>query len=263
MAGKIKLISGWSNYGGSTYHHIRLTNLLNSNGYDCTFYGPHDWHLDKCKSQKITELPKIEKSDIIISHFVPPSLFKSQCSKHILSCHETNLFNIEPTAYSHIQFVSKEQMKWHNNLTPLNKNKCFIIPPIVDKIDWGSPNNKVAGVIGSIDSHKQTHLAIELALSMGYEKVLLYGGINHYQYYVNFILPYVQAKKVVIAGHEDDKVKMYNCVSAVFHMSKRETYGLVEAECKLAGIPFIGKSNNQPILDQQEILERWKTILES
>ena len=52
---KVKIVSGWSNPGGSTAHHISLTNLLNDNGYDCTFYGPHDWHKDKCKSANIQE----------------------------------------------------------------------------------------------------------------------------------------------------------------------------------------------------------------
>ncbi len=32
MQGQIKLISGWSNPGGSTIHHINLINLLNENG---------------------------------------------------------------------------------------------------------------------------------------------------------------------------------------------------------------------------------------
>ena len=46
----IKIISGWSDKGGSTFAFINLTNTLNEYGYDATFYGPHTWHLDKCKS---------------------------------------------------------------------------------------------------------------------------------------------------------------------------------------------------------------------
>ena len=103
---KVKIVSGWSNPGGSTTHHINLTNLLNDNGYDCTFYGPHDWHKDKCKSASIQEC-RLDSEDILISHFIqlPPANVK----KHILSCHETNLFplrDILPQWYDLIHFVS-------------------------------------------------------------------------------------------------------------------------------------------------------------
>ena len=47
---KVKILSGRSNPGGATIHFIDLCNLLNDNGFDCTFYGPHEWHLGKCRS---------------------------------------------------------------------------------------------------------------------------------------------------------------------------------------------------------------------
>jgi len=49
----VKIVSGWSNRGGSTFAFINLTNALNKAGYDTTFYGPHEWHLDKCKSGRM------------------------------------------------------------------------------------------------------------------------------------------------------------------------------------------------------------------
>ena len=61
--------------------------------------------------------------------------------------------------------------------------------------------------------------------------------------------------------HCEDRTEMYNHISAVFHYSKRETYGMVEAECKLAGIPFYGNENNPEILTDEEILERWEKVL--
>ena len=66
---KIKIASGWSNRGGSTVALIKLTNHLNQSGYDTTFYGPHDWHLPQCKSDKIQNL-KVESRDILITHFL-------------------------------------------------------------------------------------------------------------------------------------------------------------------------------------------------
>jgi hypothetical protein len=261
---KVKLLSGWSNPGGSTVHHIALTNLLNENGYDCTFYGPHDWHLDKCKSKKISNYYELDlkNHEVFISHFVGPIKVNNKSIKHILSCHETNLFQVNASMYDAIHFVSEGQKSWHK-IDKRNEDKCFIIPPIVDKIDWVNPKNEIAGVIGSIDSHKQTHQAIISAIALGAKKVYLYGLPTESQYYNDKILPFIQRGWVELKGHSDDKKAMYNSVSFVCHASIRETYGLVEAECKLAGINFIGRKNNPIVLSKKEILEKWKTILES
>lgn len=252
---KVKIVSGWSNPGGSTTHHINLTNLLNDNGYDCTFYGPHDWHKDKCKSASIQEC-RLDSEDILISHFIqlPPANVK----KHILSCHETNLFplrDILPQWYDLIHFVSNYQKDWHGINHPFK-----IIPPCVEQIGWTSPRNNTAGVVGSIDEHKQTHKAIEMAFSDGFDKVLLYGQITDLPYFEEYIQPLMG--RVEIRNHEDNRASMYGSVEAVYHASKRETYGLVEAECKAAGVPFRGAQNNPEILTDEEILERWKTVLQ-
>ena len=131
---KVRLISGWSHPGGSTLHHIALTNLLNDNDIDCTFYGPHEYHLDKCKSGTIADAT-VEKDDIVISHYllVPPVEMK----KHILSCHETTLWDLkkmDPRQYDVIQFVSNSQKKWHGVNHP-----SVIIPPVVEKVNWTKP----------------------------------------------------------------------------------------------------------------------------
>ena len=251
---KVKIVSGWSNPGGSTLHHIGLTNLLNEAGYDCTFYGPHDWHRDKCKSGHISEC-KLTVYDTLISHFI--QVTTSNVKKHILSCHETNLFPLrerQTAGYDAIQYVSNYQKDWHGVDVPYT-----IIPPRVKKVSWTSPKNNIAGVIGSIDEHKQTHKAIEMALSDGFEKVFLFGQITDQPYFSNFVQPLLD--KVEVHNHQDDKEAMYGSVEAVYHTSKRETYGLVEAECKLSGVPYRGKENNPVILSDEEILEKWKTIL--
>jgi len=252
---KIKIVSGWSNPGGSTIHHIGLTNLLNDAGYDCTFYGPHDWHRNKCRSAHIQDC-KLEPEDILISHFMqlPPTKVR----KHVLSCHETNLFplsRLSTRGYDEIQYVSINQKNWHGVDVPFS-----IIPPRVEKISWVNPENNVAGVIGSIDEHKQTHEAIRMALKDGYDKVVLFGEITDPKYFEHSIQPFLS--QVEVRNHVDDKEAMYGSVEAVYHASKRETYGLVEAECKLAGVPYRGKENNPVILSDKEIREKWKVLLE-
>mgnify|MGYP003113120928 CR=1 FL=1 len=257
---KVNIISGWSNPGGSTIHHINLTNMLNEGKYDCTFYGPHEWHLSQCKSNNINELlgqdPALA-ADVTISHFC--QLREKPKGKHILSLHETNLFPLvqfDLKQWDLIHYVSNRQRAWHNVNHPY-----VIIPPQVEKIEWTDPENKVAGVVGSIDSHKQTHIAIREAQLSGYNKVLLFGEITELPYFTKFISKDVFDDKVAVMDHCEDRTEMYNHISAVFHYSKRETYGMVEAECKLAGIPFYGNENNPEILTDEEILERWEKVL--
>tara|TARA_A100001391_G_scaffold201312_1_gene188024 strand:- start:6151 stop:6711 length:561 start_codon:yes stop_codon:yes gene_type:complete len=178
--------------------------------------------------------------------------------KHILSCHETNLFplkDIPTSGYDVIQYVSKFQRDWQGVLD----RPHVIIPPRVEQIDWMSPKNNTAGVIGSIDEHKQTHKAIEMAFKDGFDKVVLYGEITDLPYFEKHIQPLMH--RIEIRNHEDDKTVMYGSVEAVYHASKRETYGLVEAECKAAGVPFRGAENNPKIMTDEEILERWQKIL--
>ena len=253
----VKILSGWSNPGGSTHHHISLTNLLNDRGVECTFYGPHKYHLDKCKSATLDKL-LIGPEEVLISHFLNVPNDKTW-KKHILSCHETNLFplaQLDLDVYDQIQYVSNSQKDWHGVDHP-----SVVIPPIVPKVTWKSPENNCAGVIGSIDPHKRPHLSIQAALDDGYDKVFLYGDITDMTYFDQEVSQYVDRGEAVLQGHETDREALYGNIEAVYHSSLRETYGLVEAECKLAGIPFRGESNNQPILTEDEIWERWEECL--
>ena len=265
---KVKIVSGWSNPGGSTTANITLTNLLNDNGYDCTFYGPHDWHLDKCSANSITQYSP-HKDDILISHFIRVDTL---CKKHIYSCHEkeiTPLKSMDLSMYDSIVFVSKSQKDWHN----INRTSV-VIPPIVTKVKWKDPKNNIAGVIGSIDRNKQTHESIKRALNDGYDKVILFGAITETPYFNESVRSFIDSGEALwagdkpgnpyasgIVGYEDDREVMYGQVSEVYHSSLSETYGLVEAECKLSGIPFNGPSNKQEILNNKDILKRWKTII--
>ena len=252
---RISIVSGWTNPGGSTVHFIELCNLLNDNGFDCTFYGPHGWHMDKCKAGTPADVSLFE-DDILITHY---ARVKNKVRKHILSCHETNLFplkDMDLQRYDLIHYVSNFQKDWHSV-----DHTSVVIPPVVNKVEWKDPKNNTAGIVGSIDAHKQTHLSIERAVEDGFSKVILFGTINDPKYFNESIMSWMDTKNVHVAGHIDDRKKMYSDISAVYHSSKRETYGLVEAECKLSGIPFNGPSNNQYILDKKGILEKWTHIL--
>lgn len=259
---RVKIVSGWTNPGGSTVHFINLTNLFNNNGIDCTFYGPHTWHLDKCKSGNMGEAA-VSQEDILISHFidVPPSI---RWKQHILSCHETEIYPLKGkilSSYDMIHFVSNWQKKWHSVNHP-----SVIIPPIVEKILWDPPKTNTVGIIGSIDKNKNVHKSIDYAIKDLWDNILIYGIVTDQPYYDEYIKKYVDSGKVIMMGHEDDKTKMYNSVDVIYQSSTLETYGLIEAECTISDIPFVKNGvrqlSNLYILSNEEILDLWIKILE-
>lgn len=274
---KVVLVSGWSDPGGSTIANINLCNLFNANGINCTFYGPHKWHLDKCKSGNLNGM-KLGKEDNVITHFIRPgSNLKRFCRRHVLSCHETNMYplkkmikeeKIKLNHYNFIHFVSDSQREWHRVFHPYK-----IIPNVISKLEksthskqklWNTDAPNIAGVIGSIDPHKRTHLSIKRALDDGVDKIYLFGKITDGDYFNIRVLP-LMGDNVKYMGHADDKQEMYNQINKVYHSSKRETFNFIKAECELAGVQYSGlpsadsKAKYSP---EEEILEMWKKALE-
>ena len=263
---EVKIVSGWTNPGGSTVANINLCNLFNDNGIDCTLYGRHDWHLDKCKSGYFWGLDS-SPDDIIILHYVTIAE-NPGFRKFILSCHETNLYPIKDfkdalTQLDSIHYVSESQKAWHD------VDYCsVVIPNVVSKLTpkkaLGLVGGRTAGVVGSIDSHKQTHISIERALDDGCEKVLLYGKQNDPVYFEEKIVPLLGIN-VIGMGHEDDKQKIYDSVDVVYHSSQRETYNYVRAECSLADVEYNGlesAAGEPTIWSDEEILNAWEVLLE-
>lgn len=263
---KVKIVTGWSKPGGSTIAHINLCNMFNSSGIDCTLYGPHEWHLDKCQA-RIHDHFKEEQGDVIISHFCtlnPKRLEYYEC-KHILSCHETDLFplrRMDLETYDVIHYVSNHQKKWHSVNHP-----SVIIPNIIADLKPSPLGTGACGIIGSIDSGKQPHLSIERALWDGWEKIYLFGLLNDPNYAREYIEPLIEkhTDKIHYQGHVDDKQKMYNSIDAVYHSSKRETFNYVKAECERTGVSYRGLDTAETdaiYMEEKEILELWKNILQ-
>lgn len=259
----IKIISGWSNKGGSTFAFINLTNEFNKHGIDTTFYGPHDWHLDKCNSDKLNNL-KLESDDILIVHFLN---FKSRpnVKKVILSCHEKNLFEVGKIRpfWDEVVFLNKKHKKYHKDY----RGKFTIIPNLKEMINQSEKLNEsigVAGVVGSIDENKQTHLSIERALSDGYQKVIVFGNVSDQKYYQSKVKPLIDNYKVIEYGFIADKEKMYSMVESVYLSSKSEVASLVKDECNTTNTKFMGNEDTEHDglnLKNEEIIEKWKTLL--
>tara|TARA_R110002167_G_scaffold173786_1_gene372412 strand:+ start:250 stop:1041 length:792 start_codon:yes stop_codon:yes gene_type:complete len=259
---KIKILSGWSNPGGSTVAFINLCNLFNENGLDCTFYGPHEWHSTQCKGEPLGNCAVNEEDEILIAHFLKLPGRPEASRKVILSCHEKAVYPVKDVKqfWDEIVYVSDEQRKWQG----LHGD---IIPNVMSPLKDSGVNPKgIAGVIGTIGPPKQTRLSIDRAFDQGYSKVLLYGNIGDSSYYDSQIKP-ILSDKVIYMDHEFDKQKMYDSVEAVFQTSVAdyETYGLTKAECLLTNTLYYGTDNcdlDIEVWNNEKILNKWKDLLE-
>lgn len=255
----IKIISGYSGPGGSTIAHINLCNLFNEHGLDCTFYGPDSWHLGRCSADTLRKV-SINTGDNLIVHFLRRDSRPEGCRRIILSCHETSLYpvrNIRPF-WDAIHYVSEAQMKWHGVAG-------FVVPNCIGKLEKQVVKNGVAGIVGSIDENKQTHISIQRALDDGYQHILLYGQITDRNYYDKYVRQYIDSGKAVCMGHLDDQQGIYNSVEAVYHSSRSETYNLVKAECKQTDTIYRGVETSDPdvaVCSNDQILAMWKQLLE-
>lgn len=257
----IKIISGWSNKGGSTTAFIALTNALNAAGYKAKFYGPHDWHLDKCESGKLDQF-QAYPNDRVITHFLQLQS-RPDAKKVILSCHEKNLFEVGQIKqyWDEVVFINQRHRDYHKGY----QNKFRIIPNLREplKVSDKTGLEKIAGIVGSFDFNKQTHVSIERALEDGCDKVYLFGEPNT-QYFHEYVEPLL-SEKVIVKGFMSDKQAMYDMIGCVYHSSLSEVACLVKDECETTGTIFHGNhaTNNPPVLlTNEEIIQEWVKILE-
>jgi len=264
---KIKIISGWSKEGGSTFSLMELCDLLNERGHACTFYGPHPWHLDKCKGDLIHNF-KMEEGDIIIGHFIHLNERHPLPKKIILSCHEKAIFPLqqleEQTAgFDKIRFISDDQMKWQGK-------EGIVIPNTIRGVtDSGNHPEGIAGVIGTVCPLKQTHVSVKRALDDGCRKVLIYGNSLDEKYFNDAIQPVLNYNQnVIYMGMELDRQKIYDSISCVYQSNSDElpeAFGRVRAECIRAGIKYHGNKNATTefeLWDEDKIFDAWKELLE-
>jgi hypothetical protein len=260
----IKIFTGWSEKGGSTFAFIALTNALNKSGYDTTLYGPHNWHLDKCKSGILTSdvFSDINEKDNLICHFFSPNS-RPNARKVILSCHEKNLFKVgQITQYwDEAVFLNEKHREYHKDYT----GKFTIIPNLKEELKPSDKTglDKVAGIIGSFDENKQVHVSIIRALKDGCDKVLLFGTRTS-PYYENFIKPLL-SDRVIEMGFVSDKQSIYDMIGRVYHSSISEVATLVKDECFATGTQFFGnEATDSPVslLTNEEIINQWVKLLE-
>ena len=256
----IKIISGYTGPGGSTIAHINLCNLFNSHGLPCELYGPNDYHMDKCVSYNIKSL-RVDKDDIVITHYLNLNE-RPQCKKLILSLHEKDLFDLRTkntNMYDHIHFLNEEQKKFHN-YSKTNFFYCHNVKP--DLKEYRGKKENIAGVVGSIDYNKQTHISIKRALEDGFDKIHLYGNITNYEYFRDYVKPLLTDRIKHIGFTE--KQKIYDSVKNIYLSSLSECAPLVQDECLVTNVKFNGNKNipkKDKLMSDDEILNRWKVII--
>lgn len=259
----VKIVSGYTEKGGSTTAFINLTNFLNENGIDCTFYGPHEWHLNKCKSDKINNV-NYEEKDIVIFHFLDLKE-RPNIKKAILSCHEKWWFPVGKIKqyWDVVVFLHDQHRDYHGDYN----REFVIIPNLKENLKPLDKTNlsKVAGIVGTIEDRKQTHVSIQRALKDKCEKIYLFGHVGDQNYYNNYVKPLLIPNRVIEYGHTTNKQEMYDMVGRVYHSSKGEVACLVKDECYLTNTEFFGNEETQnevSKLTNQEILNLWKNLFE-
>lgn len=258
----IRVVTGFSGPGGSTVSFCNLVNLFNENGLDACFYGSFPWEGINCNFSSINEL-QIAYDDVVIYHFLH-TRSKPKCKKLILSCHETSLFKIKDIpdlAYDSIHFVSNSQKQWQGV-------DGVIIPNVITsyKKELVKTEDKVAGIIGSVDRNKNVHEAIQRASQdEDVSQILLYGAVTDQSYFNEFVSPLLN-DKVRYCGISTDMQKVYDSIDVVYSSSKSECLSMIQGECLRMGMEYRGLDSNTRAVEDYEfnndiILEKWKKLL--
>ena len=161
--------------------------------------------------------------------------------------------------YDSVVFLHEKHREYHSEY----KGKYHLIPnlktPLIPKDPLVYMGKKIAGVIGSIEPRKQTHVSIQRALDAGCELVRVFGRISDAFYFNKFVSPLIN-EKVKIYGQFEDKQKMYDSIDCVFHSSLGEVACLVKDECYSANVLFYGNENTDhevSKLTNDDIIDKW------
>jgi len=253
----IKVISGHGGPGGSTVAFNNLVNLFNKNGMEACLYTHTKWEGINCEWKNVSEC-RLDEDDVCIYHYSNITE-RPKVKKLILSCHETTIFPLKEHSsmvWDSLHYVSESQKEWQGV-------DGVVIPNIVTKYNKKDKDRKVAGVIGSIDRNKRSHLSIERALKDGHDDIRLYGAITDGQYFQKEILPLLD-NKVSYRGIFSDMQEVYDVVTDVYHSPVLETFNLVKPECMYAGVEYHGHEGNDTkaeYWDDDKVYEAWKNLI--
>lgn len=294
----IKIISGCSYPAGDILALVNLCNEFNARGLACIFYGPDNWHVDKCKSGMLEEFSP-ETGDIIIVNDVPlwspgelahvnPLVKRNrrkqflatlqEVSKKYLPARGSSNYKLLLTvqggkAHPSIFFRLSRFHKIHFTAPADNVLKrffrmaypTFVAPNFSNALNKSECKPvKIGGIIGSIKKSNNIVAAIEHAFLDGMEKVIIFGSVKDPQYYYGKIEPLMTKYRgqIKYAGFMDDRQRMYDAVSDVYSAINKP-WSVVRHECAMTHTRFHapGLSDTENRISNDQIFEIWKKEL--
>jgi hypothetical protein len=203
-----------------------------------------------------------DEDDIIITHFLDLKE-RPNVKKVILSCHEKWWFPVGKIKqhWDTVVFLHDQHRTFHNDY----KGEYTIIPNLKENLKISDKTNvkNIAGIIGTIEDRKQTHVSIQRSLKDKCEKIYLFGHIGDEKYFNDYVKPLMIPNRVILFGHTTDKQEMYDMIGKVYHSSKGEVACLVKDECYLTNTEFYGNEeteNEVSKLTNEEVLVLWKKL---
>lgn len=261
---KIKFVTGFSCFGGSTIALIEHCKLLESCGHDVELYGNCDWHIPRYSKSFFLKDLDIGREDVVIAHAIE-NHERPDCKKCLLYLHEQGLFEIGSkvtSGYDGYIFVSEPQRAYHGRPGPVVPNP---IHGLVDASGHSPPGMNIAGVVGTIQHRKRQHISIQRALDDGRSMVLIFGDKEE-GYFKQYVEPML-SDRVIYMGLCDpsERMKMYNEFDVLYNFSSDESASLTLGECRIIGKPVVKSEelSEYEILTRDEISSRWREVLMS
>ena len=261
---KVKFVTGFGSFGGSTVAMIEHCRLLGENGFEVELYAEGEWHMSRFDgSRRICDL-RIERDDILVFHHKDLEV-RPKCKKCLLYLHEKSLWplgerNLLP--FDGLVYVSEDQKEFHG------RPGAVIPNPVRRMVDPGvhnPPGKNIAGIVGTIQSRKRQHLSIARALEDGRDQVLLFGDFEK-SYFDKMIRPML-SDKVVHMGlvDPDRRMEMYSTFDCLYMFSEDESASLVLGECRILGKDVFKSDEvkDYEMVDDREIVSRWRDIFEN
>jgi hypothetical protein len=203
-----------------------------------------------------------DEDDIVITHFLDLKE-RPNVKKVILSCHEKWWFPVGKIKqhWDTVVFLHDQHRSFHNDY----KGDYTIIPNLKENLKISDKTNvkNIAGIIGTIEDRKQTHVSIQRSLKDKCEKIYLFGHIGDEKYFNDYVKPLMIPNRVILFGHTTNKQEMYDMIGKVYHSSKGEVACLVKDECYLTNTEFYGNEeteNEVSKLTNEEVLVLWKKL---
>lgn len=260
-AQKIKFITGFGSFGGSTIALLEHCRLLSENGFDTRLFAPGEWHMGRFSGCGRIEDFKVEPDDIVVYHHFGPKA-RPRCKKSILYLHEKSLWSLENRdllPFDSIAYVSEDQASFHGVPGAVIPNP---VKRMVDLYDHRPPRSNIAGIVGTIQARKMQHVSIRRALDDGMDKVLLFGDFEE-GYFRSHVQPLLSERVLYMGLVDPDKrMDMYNMFDVLYMFSSEESASLVLGECRILGKQVVKSDEvvDYEILDDEDIVSRWSGL---